>query len=126
MKIFRRVRKRELARLNLHKKNELGWQLMSTFTILRYPPKQIRCIQFYGLKFPVCIMQKKIFILTVLLTGLSTLLYGQLAVSPATLPDGTYGSPYNQQLTTTGGTAPYSYSILFLSGSLPPGVSMDG
>jgi hypothetical protein len=69
-------------------------------------------------------MQKKSFILAVLLTGLSTLLYGQLVVSPATLPDGTYGSPYNQQLTTTGGTPPYSYSIAFLSGSLPPGVSL--
>jgi hypothetical protein len=69
-------------------------------------------------------MQKKSFILVALLTGLSTLLYGQLAVSPATLPDGTYGTPYNQQFTTTGGTPPYTYSIEFLSGSLPPGVSL--
>jgi MBG domain (YGX type) len=100
---------------------------MSIFNILRYPPKQRRCIQFYGLKFRVCIMQKN-FILTVLLTGLSSLLYGQLVISPTTLPDGTYGGTYNQQLTESGGTGlglVYTYSLDPSSLPLPPGLSLS-
>jgi hypothetical protein len=69
-------------------------------------------------------MVKKVFIIAVLLTGLDTLLYGQpLVFSPTTLPDGTYGSGYNQTLTVTGGMMPYSFSVT--SGALPPGISLS-
>ena len=46
-----------------------------------------------------------------------------LTISPATLPPAPQGSPYSQMLTASGGTAPYTFSIL--SGSLPPGLSMS-
>jgi MBG domain (YGX type) len=75
-------------------------------------------------------MQKKSFILTVLLTGLSTLLYGQLTISPPTLPDGVYGSPYNQPpLMANGGAlgplSGYSFSIDGASQPLPAGLSLS-
>ncbi|WP_422403825.1 putative Ig domain-containing protein [Pseudomonas sp. GZD-209] len=49
-----------------------------------------------------------------------------LAISPATpgLGDATQGVPYSASLATTGGTAPYSYSLG--SGSLPAGLTLDG
>jgi uncharacterized protein YhjY with autotransporter beta-barrel domain len=46
-----------------------------------------------------------------------------ITISPATLPPAPQGSPYSQMLTASGGTAPYTFSIL--SGSLPPGLSMS-
>jgi MBG domain (YGX type) len=74
-------------------------------------------------------MQKKSFILTVLLTGLSTLLYGQLTISPTTLPDGTYGGTYSQQLTGNGGVlgplSGYSFSLDGASQPLPTGLSLS-
>jgi len=74
-------------------------------------------------------MQKKSFILTVLLTGLSTLLYGQLTISPTTLPDGTYGGTYNQQLTGNGGAlgplSGYSFSLDPASLPLPANLSIS-
>lgn len=39
-------------------------------------------------------------------------------------PDAVLGVGYSHQFTATGGTTPYSYSIS--SGSLPPGLSLDG
>ncbi|WP_430543697.1 autotransporter domain-containing protein [Xanthomonas sacchari] len=39
-----------------------------------------------------------------------------------TLPAGTAGTAYNQTLSTSGGTAPYSYSVV--SGALPTGLSL--
>ncbi|WP_455430086.1 putative Ig domain-containing protein [Noviluteimonas caseinilytica] len=46
-----------------------------------------------------------------------------LTISPSTLPAATNGTPYNQTLTTSGGTAPYTYSVS--SGSLPTGVTLS-
>ena len=39
------------------------------------------------------------------------------------LPDGVVGTPYSQALTASGGTAPYTFSIL--TGSLPAGVQLS-
>lgn len=44
----------------------------------------------------------------------------QIAITPATLPTGAFNMPYNQALTASGGTAPYTYA---LSGALPPGLT---
>ena len=52
-----------------------------------------------------------------------------LTVAPPTLVlvspigNGTVGSPYNQSLVITGGTAPYSYSLA--GGQLPPGLTLN-
>ncbi|HXG67445.1 MAG TPA: putative Ig domain-containing protein, partial [Blastocatellia bacterium] len=49
---------------------------------------------------------------------------GPLAITTASpLPDGTVASPYAQTLAASGGTPPYSWSLV--SGALPPGVGMD-
>ena len=45
-----------------------------------------------------------------------------LALSPASLPDGTTGVAYFATLSTTGGLAPYAYAAL---GSLPDGLVLD-
>ncbi|RZA24482.1 MAG: autotransporter outer membrane beta-barrel domain-containing protein, partial [Lysobacteraceae bacterium] len=44
-----------------------------------------------------------------------------LAITPATLPAGTTNIAYSQALASSGGIAPYSYSLV--SGSLPVGIS---
>ncbi|WP_316790812.1 MBG domain-containing protein [Pedobacter frigoris] len=46
-----------------------------------------------------------------------------LVISPTTLPNPSFGAAYSQSLATTGGIAPYSYSII--SGSLPVGISFS-
>ncbi|MGO1073261.1 putative Ig domain-containing protein [Lysobacter sp. CA199] len=46
-----------------------------------------------------------------------------VAISPATLPGGVVGTAYNQSLSSNGGIAPYSYSIV--SGNLPIGLSFS-
>ena len=43
-----------------------------------------------------------------------------LTITPASLPDPVLGAAYSQTLATSGGTAPYSYSIT--SGALPAGI----
>jgi hypothetical protein len=72
-------------------------------------------------------MRKKALLLTILFARMSFLLFGQgsLTISPATLPDASYGSAYTpaQTLTATGGTAPYTFSVT--TGSLPPGMSLS-
>lgn len=45
-----------------------------------------------------------------------------ITVAPATLPTLTAGAPFSQTLTSSGGNAPYSYTLQ--SGSLPPGLSL--
>ncbi|MEO8751651.1 MAG: IPTL-CTERM sorting domain-containing protein [Casimicrobiaceae bacterium] len=46
-----------------------------------------------------------------------------ITVSPASLPSGTMGSLYAQNVVATGGTGPYSYAVS--SGTLPPGLSFN-
>ncbi|MCD9570212.1 putative Ig domain-containing protein [Pseudomonas protegens] len=46
-----------------------------------------------------------------------------LAITPTTLPDGIQGTTYNQTVTATGGTTPYTYAIS--AGSLPAGLSLN-
>ena len=46
-----------------------------------------------------------------------------ITLSPATLPPGAVGPFYNQQLTVTGGVAPYVFSVV-TGTSLPPGLSL--
>ena len=59
-------------------------------------------------------------------TGFSPLLTVQnsLAIGTASVPDGLVGQNYSQTLTATGGTAPYTWSLV--SGALPPGLSLNG
>ncbi len=45
-----------------------------------------------------------------------------ISVAPSSLAGGTVGSPYNQSITATAGTAPYTYAIT--AGSLPAGLSL--
>ena len=46
-----------------------------------------------------------------------------LTVNPATLPNGSQGTPYNQTVVGSGGTAPYTYSIV--AGALPAGLALN-
>ncbi|HMV47746.1 MAG TPA: putative Ig domain-containing protein, partial [Blastocatellia bacterium] len=47
-----------------------------------------------------------------------------ITVNPASLPDGTLGAAYNQTVTATGSTAPYTFTIS--TGALPAGLSLAG
>ena len=46
-----------------------------------------------------------------------------LAISTASLPNGTIGTPYDQILSASGGTAPFTWSVS--TGSLPAGLSLN-
>src|SRR5262249_22318808 len=46
-----------------------------------------------------------------------------MAVNPASLPGGTIGTAYNQTLTGSGGTSPYTFAVT--SGALPNGLSLS-
>ncbi len=46
-----------------------------------------------------------------------------ITLAPATLPDATVGLAYNQTITASGGTAPYTYSVTM--GSLPTGMTLN-
>lgn len=46
-----------------------------------------------------------------------------ITVTPSNLPAMTAGTSFSQALTSSGGTAPYTYSLL--SGSYPPGITMN-
>src|SRR5262249_26614051 len=48
---------------------------------------------------------------------------GAIALSPTTLPGGTIGTAYNQTITGSGGTAPYTFAVT--SGALPGGLSLS-
>ncbi len=58
-------------------------------------------------------------------TGFSPLLTVQnsLAIRTASLPDGIVGQPYSLTLAATGGTTPYTWSLL--TGTLPPGLTLN-
>jgi large repetitive protein len=45
-----------------------------------------------------------------------------ITLSPATMPSGTVGVAYSQQITASGGTAPYSFAVT--SGTLPAGLTL--
>ena len=47
----------------------------------------------------------------------------EITITPSTLPDGSIGVPYNQIISASGGTAPYTYSVN--SGALPDGLTLD-
>ena len=53
----------------------------------------------------------------------SVLITGTLVLNPPRLSAGIQGSAYSQIITTSGGTGPYTYSIL--SGTLPNGLSLN-
>ena len=44
----------------------------------------------------------------------------QILIGPATLPTGQVNTPYSQRLSASGGTGPYTFTLL--SGSFPPGL----
>ena len=46
-----------------------------------------------------------------------------ITVNPATLPNGSVGTPYNQTVSASGGTAPYFFSVS--SGALPTGLILN-
>ena len=46
-----------------------------------------------------------------------------LTISPSTLPGGTVGATYNQMLTATGGTSPYTCTVT--GGTLPAGLTLS-
>jgi uncharacterized delta-60 repeat protein len=46
-----------------------------------------------------------------------------ITVSPSSLPDGVVGIAYNQTISASGGTAPYTYAVT--SGALPAGLTLD-
>jgi hypothetical protein len=47
-----------------------------------------------------------------------------ITVNPATLPNGTVGTPYNQVVSGSGGLAPYTFAVT--SGALPTGLLLNG
>jgi hypothetical protein len=53
-----------------------------------------------------------------------TLIVGGLTISTTALPGGKVGTSYNQTLTATGGTPPYTFATS--AGSLPPGITLTG
>jgi CSLREA domain-containing protein len=46
-----------------------------------------------------------------------------ITVNPLTLPSGTVGTPYNQTVSASGGTSPYTFSVS--SGTLPAGLILN-
>jgi len=56
--------------------------------------------------------------------ALSITIYESPVITTSSLPDGTVNLAYNQTLSATGGKTPYSWSIV--SGSLPPGLALNG
>ena len=49
-----------------------------------------------------------------------------LSISPATLPAPVVGTPYTAQLTTSGGSGSYVFSLAPASAQLPPGLTLSG
>ena len=57
-----------------------------------------------------------------LVVDLSPCAAASLTISPSTVPNATINQNYNQLLTASGGTAPYTFTLN--TGALPPGVSL--
>ncbi len=57
------------------------------------------------------------------LTPPASTIQAPLAVSTASLPDGTVGTAYSQTLSASGGTAPYTWAVA--SGTLPAGLNLS-
>jgi hypothetical protein len=45
-----------------------------------------------------------------------------VVISPSTMPNGTFGVPYSQTLTASGGSGPFTFSVV--SGTLPAGLTL--
>lgn len=58
------------------------------------------------------------------LTGTIQVNAATLAIGPASLPNGTNGTPYSQTLVPTGGSGPYTCTVT--AGALPAGLTLDG
>jgi hypothetical protein len=56
--------------------------------------------------------------------NLSIVVNGPLAITTSSLPSGVLNQAYNQTLAASGGISPYTWSIT--SGSLPPGLTLNG
>jgi len=56
-------------------------------------------------------------------TGIFTIVAPTITLSPSTLPNGIVGTSYNQSITASGGTGPYTFSVI--SGNLPGGVLLN-
>ncbi|MFN7973918.1 MAG: putative Ig domain-containing protein [Acidobacteriota bacterium] len=46
-----------------------------------------------------------------------------ITVAPASLPNGSFGAPYSQTITASGGTAPYTFAVT--GGALPGGLTLS-
>src|SRR5207247_43392 len=62
-------------------------------------------------------------ITTVSLTTTPLITCATITLSPASLPNGTVGTPYSQLISATGGTAPFAFSVT--TGTLPNGLSLN-
>jgi len=49
---------------------------------------------------------------------------GTITISPSSLPGGIKGAAYSQNISATGGAAPYTFAVT--TGSTPPGVNLNG
>jgi hypothetical protein len=58
----------------------------------------------------------------ILFTNCATGVCPVVTVNPPTLPAGTQGTPYSQQLTATGGQAPFTFTVT--TGTPPPGLNL--
>ncbi|HYR45193.1 MAG TPA: Ig domain-containing protein [Terriglobia bacterium] len=56
-------------------------------------------------------------------SGIFTINAASITLSPATLPYGVVGASYNQTITASGGTSPYTFGIL--AGALPHGLTLS-
>src|SRR5450756_1044673 len=65
-----------------------------------------------------------LFLLVGLLAPAASLCQAKVKITTLTLPSGTVGVSYSQALATTGGTAPYSWSVS--GGALPAGLALNG
>lgn len=60
---------------------------------------------------------------TDVIVDVQALVAPELTITTPPLPSGRAGVAYSQQLSTTGGTAPYTYDVV--DGSLPPGLTLS-